>query len=244
MNREEKIRLFETLSKKRGKIPETIKEMYHENHEDDDEWVSGVLDLVMVSFENTVYVKVFRIFVDEGFDWRFMEYKNPELFFEFFGNNYVAKTMSYQEEKAIITKHFLDMYSKRKIPKRFEVPGCVDFVLLDYVKDYETFINKLPYVSMFSERFLVLVGKESSGVKNALECYSKKFNVNFGTIYRILDELRTELELAKRRYDDSRVERIEMAMKSVFEFYTENLGKDDISLDDFMTIHEVARREG
>ena len=83
-----------------------------------------------------------------------------------------------------------------------------------------------------------------SCIKKALEYYSKKFNVNFGTIYRILDELRTELELAKRRYDDSRVERIEMAMKSVFEFYTENLGKDDISLDDFMTIHEVARREG
>ena len=60
MNRDEKNRLFETLSKKRGQIPETIKEMYHENHEEDDEWVSGVLDLVMVSFENVVYVKVLK----------------------------------------------------------------------------------------------------------------------------------------------------------------------------------------
>jgi hypothetical protein len=33
-------------------------------------------------------------------------------------------------------------------------------------------------------------------------------------------------------------------MKLVFEFYTEKLGKDDISLEDFMTIHEVAKREG
>lgn len=244
MNREEKAKLFETLSKNRGQIPEMIKDMYHDDHEEDDEWVAGVLDLVMVSFENIVYVKVFRMFVDEGFDWRFMEYKNPELFYEFFGNNYVAKTMSYQEEKGIIINHFFDMYAKRKIPKRFECPGCMDFVLLDYVNNYESFINKIPYVSVFSERFLVLVGKETDDVKKALEYYSKKFNVNFGTIYRILDELRTELELAKRRYDEKHLERIENAMKLVFEFYTENLGTDDITLEDFMTIHEVAKRQG
>ena len=116
MNREEKVKLFETLSKNRGQIPEMIKDMYLDDREEDDEWVAGVLDLVMVSFENIVYAKVFRMFVDEGFDWRFMEYKNPELFYEFFGNNYVAKTMSYQEEKGIIINHFFDMYAKRKIP--------------------------------------------------------------------------------------------------------------------------------
>ena len=244
MNREERVKLFETLSKKRGRIPEEIKEMYLENHEEDDEWVAGVLDLLMVSFENAVYVKVFRMFVDEGFDWRFLEYKNPELFYEFFGNNYVVKTMSYQEEKGIIINHFFDMYVKRKIPKRFECPGCMDFVLLDYVEDYETFINKIPYVSILSERFLVLVGKETSNIKKTLECYSEKFNVNFGTIYRILDGLRTELELSKRRCDEKCVEKIVKSMELVFEFYTEKLGKVEISLEDFMTIHEVAKREG
>ena len=52
MNREEKAKLFETLSKNRGQIPEMIKDMYLDDHEEDDEWVAGVLDLVMVSFEN------------------------------------------------------------------------------------------------------------------------------------------------------------------------------------------------
>lgn len=242
MNSNEKLKLFEELCKNRNEIPEKIKQMYLKSHIDDDKWVADILNMVIIYFDRDVYLKVFKMFVDEGFDWKFCEHTNPDLFYEFFANNYVAKTLEKEDENAILKRHFFEMYNKRMMPKRFEFAGGADFVLLEYVTKYEEFIKKISYISVFSERFLVLIGRETSEVKKALDVYKEKFNVNFGVIYRVLDELRTELILAKKRENKEIEIRLEKSMELVFVFYTETFGKNDITLDDFMMIYENAKK--